>query len=135
MKKLNNIIFGGWSRFTTVISAALIAPTISYAQGFADLASNLRTQMGSMFQIATLGFALLGIFFVGTGLMRLKAAVDSQGQQVKYSEGIWRLGLGGLLIAVPVITGIGNQTLLGADSSGAAAPVNSLFQSGGGATQ
>ena len=99
------------------LPAAIVAPTASNAQetGFAALQDNLEGQMASIFTVANYGFMLLGIFFVGTGLMRLKAAVDSQGQQVKYSEGLWRLGLGGLLIAVPVVTGIGNQTLLGAN--------------------
>ena len=102
-------------------SGAIIVPSASNAQtGFAALQENLEGQMSSIFTVANYGFMLLGIFFVGTGLMRLKAAVDSQGQQVKYSEGLWRLGLGGLLIAVPVITGIGNQTLLGENADAAA---------------
>lgn len=55
-----------------------------------------------------------GLFFVGMGLARLKAASDTQGQQVKYSEGLWRVGLGACMVAIPGVIKI-MQTSAGID--------------------
>lgn len=123
MKKIYNKIIDQKYGLYAFIGIALMNPSVSFAEavktsaGFAGLAENLTNQMKSAATIALAGFALLGLFFVGTGLLRLKAAVDSQGQQVKYGEGIWRIGLGAAMISVSAIINISNTTLLGASGS------------------
>lgn len=116
-------------RLYALIGVAITSPSTLFAQdkGFLRLSDNLNKQMEGIGNIALMGFGLLGLFFVGTGILRLKAAVDSQGQQVKYSEGLWRVGLGGALIAVATITGIANETLLGGAAQGDQTKLGSGF--------
>lgn len=44
------------------------------------------------------------------GLMKLKQAADTQGQQVKYGEGLWRLGLGSAMVGLPAVIKMGVNT-------------------------
>lgn len=71
--------------------------------GIADKAKGQISQVG---QFVVGGAVLIGVGFVAAGLMKLKQAADTQGQQVKYGEGIWRLVVGAGLVAVPALTGI-----------------------------
>lgn len=65
-----------------------------------------------------------GIVFVGLGLFRLKAAADTQGQQVKYGDGLWRLGIGAALIGLPVVVGLATGTLGLGDTDAASGKLN-----------
>jgi len=106
---------------TKVLSAALIfsaqsASAQEKAGNVGDIADKLETQLGSVGKVIGAGAFVAGLAFVAMGLMRLKAAVDSQGQQVKYSEGVWRIVVGVGLVALPAVIGIGQGTFgLGAD--------------------
>ena len=71
-----------------------------------DKAKELKDQFGYLGQAVVAGAFFIGIIMVITGLIKLKAAADTQGNQVKYSEGLWRLAVGAGLIAVPAVTGI-----------------------------
>ncbi|EPX83881.1 DUF6750 family protein [Salipiger mucosus] len=81
-----------------------------------SIADNINGMMDNFGSLALSAAFVAGVAFVGLGLARLKAAVDSQGQQVKYGEGVWRIALGSALVAVPaVITVMGNT--MGVDNS------------------
>ena len=76
--------------------------------GVARQISTWLTDVGQL--ILSLSF-VAGLFFVGMGIMRLKAAVDSQGQQTKYGDGVWRIGLGAALIGLPAVIAIAQGSL------------------------
>ncbi len=75
-------------------------------QTLGSTADLITGQLGSIGTLVMSAAFVAGVFFAGVGLMRLKAAVDTQGQQVKYGEGLWRLGLGAGLVALPAVIGI-----------------------------
>src|SRR3546814_2841438 len=66
-----------------------------------DLSEGLRGHIDELGNLVIAGGFLGGIALIAAGLMKLKQAADTQGQQVKYSEGMWRLGVGAALVAVP----------------------------------
>ncbi len=99
------------------LGAILITPSVALAQGINGLGTNLKTQFQALWNIGSWLFMAVGIFYVGTGIMRLKAAVDSQGQQVKYSEGIWRIGLGSAFLMMDFIINSMIGTVTGTDGS------------------
>lgn len=81
------------------------------AANVGGMADTITTQVGSVGRAAIAGMFLGGIAFLGTGLMRLKKASESQGQQVPYSDGLWRIGLGAALMSVPFLAGVTAQSL------------------------
>ncbi|MCE0507285.1 hypothetical protein LR948_18120 [Roseivivax sp. GX 12232] len=62
------------------------------------------------------GAFVAGLALSGIGLMRLKSEADTQGHQTKYGVGLWRLGLGAALVALPAIIGV-TTVSLGADDT------------------
>ncbi len=94
---------------------ATVAMTSSEAKADANnvggMADTITTQLGSVGKAAVAGMFLGGIVFVGSGLLRLKKAADTQGQQVSYSEGFWRIGVGAALMAIPFLSGVASQSL------------------------
>ena len=86
--------------------SALMVPTAAQAQsqGVGGVGRNISNNFGELGNLLMNGSLLAGVFFSGAGLMKLKAAADDGGQRVKYSEGMWRLGVGGSLTALPFIT-------------------------------
>ena len=90
---------------STVGLAALSSGTAHAATGrtFGDAATMVNTSFGSMGQMVLGGSMVAGLGLSGAGLLKLKAAADSGGQQVKYSEGLWRIGVGAGLVALPTI--------------------------------
>lgn len=86
--------------------SALMAPTAAQAQGqgVGQVGRNISNNFTDLGNLLMNGSLLAGVFFSGAGLMKLKAAADDGGQRVKYSEGMWRLGVGGSLTALPFIT-------------------------------
>lgn len=101
------------------LGVLLITPGSAFAQGSGinGLGTNLKTQFQALWNIGSWLFMAVGIFYVGTGIMRLKAAVDSQGQQVKYSEGIWRIGLGSAFLMMDFIINSMIGTVTGTNGS------------------
>ena len=71
-----------------------------------EMAESLTTQLGNIGRLAIAGGAVLGIIMLATGLLKLKAAAETNGSSVKYSEGIWRVAIGSALIAIPAFTGM-----------------------------
>ena len=100
----------------TLVFSAQSASAQENSGNIGDIANTLETQLGSVGKVVGAGAFVAGLAFVAMGLMRLKAAVDSQGQQVKYSEGVWRIVVGVGLVALPAVIGVGQGTFgLGAD--------------------
>lgn len=100
-------------------AAATIAITEAQAEGtVGDAASNMMDDVGNVGKLAVAGGFLMGLVMVATGLIRLKAAAESQGGQVKYSEGLWRVAVGAGLVTIPAFTGMLSETLgLGAPAT------------------
>jgi hypothetical protein len=102
-------------------AAAVAAMTVSeqaHAQtGIGTVANNVDQQFNSLGKVVVGGAFLGGIGLSGAGLLKLKQAADSGGQQVKYGEGLWRLGVGAGLASLPVVTNTGVGTLFNGDSS------------------
>ena len=91
------------------------------AQGTGNLGAVATTISGSFSGVGNmmLGGAFLGgVGLCGAGLMKLKAAADSQGRDAKYSDGMWRLGIGAGLVALPAVTNIMKGTILGSNTTG-----------------
>lgn len=76
-----------------------------------DAATSLQTQVTNIGKLAIYGVGLGGIIMLGAGLMKLKAAADSQGGQVKYAEGIWRIIVGAGMVAIPAFSGMMTSSL------------------------
>lgn len=110
-----------------MVSADDAKAQLQTGQGVGDVARSVEDNIGQIASLVVAGAFLTGIAFVAMGLMRLKAAVDSQGQQVKYSEGLWRLGLGAALVALPAVTGTGIGTLFGEAGPGTKENLVNLF--------
>lgn len=75
-----------------------------------DVAERLTTQLGNIGKLAVAGGAVIGIVMIATGLLKLKAAAESQSGGAKYVEGIWRVTVGAALLAIPAFTGILQST-------------------------
>lgn len=93
-----------------VFSASDAMAQASNKKTVGDIATTLTGQIGAIGQLILGGAFLVGLGFTVTGLMRLKAAMETQGQQVKYSEGLMRLGIGIFLVAVPAVIMIGQES-------------------------
>jgi hypothetical protein len=74
------------------------------------VADNLINQLGSVGKVCLAGSFCTGIVMFAGGLLRLKQAADSQGQQTRYSEGLWRLAAGTGLVAIPSVAGVLGST-------------------------
>lgn len=76
-----------------------------------DQAGKIGTQIGQVGKATVAGMFLIGIIAIGAGLSKLKQAAETQGQQVKYSEGMWRIGIGAALVAIPTFSGMLSESL------------------------
>jgi hypothetical protein len=57
------------------------------------------------------GLALGGLLFMASGFHNLKHAADSCGQEIRYSQGLWRVLAGAVLIAIPALTAMMTTTI------------------------
>ena len=80
-------------------------------------ATSLNEQTKSVGQLVTTGMFVGGLTMVGLGLMKLKAAADSQGRE-PYGPGVWRLGAGAGLAGLPLFTNIFRDSLTGGSDAG-----------------
>jgi len=92
-------------------TVALMAPPAKAQTTIKSAADGLTGQIGSVGSLVVLGAVLGGVVMIGAGLMKLKQASDTQGQQTKYSEGLWRLAVGAGLVAIPAFSGMLTQSL------------------------
>jgi hypothetical protein len=86
--------------------AAMSAESAVAASTAGETAAKVGDQIGAIGKMTVAGMFLLGILAIGAGLSKLKQAAETQGQQVKYSEGMWRIGVGAALIAIPTFSGM-----------------------------
>jgi hypothetical protein len=86
------------------------AAQTSSGQNIGAVAQNIIGQIGSVGKVALGGAFCLGIVMMAAGLIKLKQAADTQGQQVKYGEGLWRLAAGTGLVAIPSIAAVLGST-------------------------
>ena len=73
-------------------------------------ASNMLDQISNVGKVSIAGAFLGGIYMLAGGLVKLKQASESQGQQTPYSAGMWRLALGGGLVALPALANMMTQS-------------------------
>ncbi len=85
--------------------ASMMATEANAADTVGSTAENLLDQVGSVGKVVLAGGVVTGIVLMITGLIKLKQAAETQGQQVKYSEGLWRCVVGAGLIAIPALNG------------------------------
>lgn len=95
----------------TMTVAALTAGEADAATStVGDAADKLGSQAGQIGKLMVAGAFVLGIVMLASGLQKLKQAADTQGQQVKYSEGMWRIAVGAGLVAIPAFSGMLTNT-------------------------
>lgn len=89
------------------VTVATMAPAEANANGntVGTIADGLMGQISSVGKAATAISVVGGIILVGTGLLKLKQASDSQGRDAKWSDGLIRCVVGGGLIFIPAVTG------------------------------
>lgn len=110
MKKILNKVRDAQYAFAASLAAAAMTADTAHADTAGDTALDLLGQLGSIGKLMTAGAFVGGIVMLGSGLMKLKQAAETQGQQVKYSEGMWRVGVGAGLVAIPAFGGMLTET-------------------------
>jgi len=88
--------------------------------GIGTVATNVSNTFTAIGQVLLGGMFLGGVAVGGAGLMKLKQAAETQGQQVKYSDGMWRVAVGAGLIAIPAVLTTLNTTFFGSPNAGTA---------------
>lgn len=111
MKKILNKVRDAQYAIAVSLTVAAMTATSADAATLGDQAAKVGTQIGQLGKMTIAGMFLLGIVAVGAGLSKLKQAAETQGQQVKYSEGMWRIGIGAALIAIPTFSGMLAESL------------------------
>ena len=86
------------------------------SQGIGGVACSINDNFSGLGDMLLGGSFLGGVGFVGAGLLKLKEA--SQQGQAKYSDGVWRLGVGSALIALPTMATVGKSSLFQNSASG-----------------
>jgi hypothetical protein len=113
LKKLSTLPY---AIAASVAVASLTATEANAADSLGTTAQQLITQLGSVGKVILAGGVVTGIVLMITGLIKLKQAAETQGQQVKYSEGLWRCVVGAGLIAIPALNGMLGATFGFGDS-------------------
>ena len=80
--------------------------TTGGSQTVGGIAGKVKDDLADVGKLLMVGCGLGGAGMVAAGLYKLKQAADQGGNgQVKYTDGLWRLGAGACLVAVPAFTG------------------------------
>jgi len=107
MKLLNSITDYKYNLLAAATLLALSAGEASaQATDIASVATKAMTQIKSVGTLTVGAAFLVGVIMVAGGLMKLKQSSENQGQNPPYSAGLWRLGLGAGLVALPAVTGV-----------------------------
>lgn len=80
-------------------------------KGIGDTAKGVNEQLEGVSDLIVAGSFLGGLVMSAAGLVKLKQASETQGQQVRYGEGLWRLGLGSAMVALPAVIKMGVNTV------------------------
>jgi hypothetical protein len=111
MKKIfNKVRDAQYALAAAVTIAAMSTQQANAASTVGDAAQKLNTQAGQVGKLMVAGAFIGGIVMLASGLMKLKQAAETQGQQVKYSEGMWRVAVGAGLVAIPTFGGMLTET-------------------------
>jgi len=104
--KMKDLPYAILAAATVTVSAAEEAAA---QQKIGNIATDVIDQMGSIGKLMVAGSFVGGLVMLATGLMKLKAAAENP-NQTKYSEGLWRVGVGAGLVAIPTFSGVLTQT-------------------------
>lgn len=111
MKRISNRVgnaFYGLMASATIMALDAVSGS-AHAQSTGTVGSisdKLREDLGSFGKLLVVGIGVTGVGMVAAGLHKLKQASDQGGNgQVKYTDGLWRVGSGACLIAVPAFSG------------------------------
>ena len=111
---------------STMPAAAVIVPAGgSKGTTVGDAAEGLIGNFTGIAKLLISGAFLAGAFFVVAGIFKIKAAADTQGQQVKYSEGLWRILIGAALCLAPWVISVAMASITG-DTAPTLAPTGGL---------
>ncbi len=105
LKKISKIRDLPYALAASAAVASMMATDANAADTVGSTADSLLEQVGSVGKVVLAGGVVTGIVLMITGLIKLKQAAETQGQQVKYSEGLWRCVVGAGLIAIPALNG------------------------------
>jgi hypothetical protein len=106
------------AKYSLMASATVaLMSDVAVADTIGGTSDNLIKQASSVGKLMVAGSFIGGLVMLATGLMKLKQAADTQGNQVKYSEGMWRCGVGAGLVAIPAFSGMLNETFFGGSST------------------
>lgn len=118
-------VVDAWRVTAAAVTAAAVLvaadPVLAQAGGgIGTVANNVSNTFNALGQVILGGMFLGGVAVGGAGLMKLKQAAETQGQQVKYSDGMWRVAVGAGLIAIPAVLTTLNTTFFGSPNAGTA---------------
>jgi hypothetical protein len=106
MKTILNKVRNAPYALAAMVTVAAMTSQAEAADGIGPTATKLGQQMGAVGKLLIAGAFVGGIVMLASGLMKLKQAAETQGQQVKYGEGMWRVAVGAGLIAIPAFGGM-----------------------------
>ena len=110
-----------YSAFTFIALASIgsahaeAGPNSGSGFGIARMATNAGGNLDGLGKFLLGGAFLGGVGIAGTGIMKIKKAADSEGRE-SYAPGVMRLGVGGALVGLPMITKYMSDTLYGNDT-------------------
>jgi hypothetical protein len=83
----------------------LAAPGHAFAQAntFEGMGGTVHSGIAAWGPVLSAGTAVCGLGVCAGGLLKLKEAAADGGRQVKYSEGLWRIGVGAGLAGIPTV--------------------------------
>lgn len=97
---------------SSMYSAIVMIPSMAFAQAsnMGDVSLMLFQQLTQVGDLIVGGALIVGIVLIIAGLLKLKQASDTQGQQVKWADGIWRIVVGVGLVSILYFTRVGAAT-------------------------
>lgn len=92
------------------MTVGLPSAALAQATDLGGIADTLNDQLDNIGTLIVAGALIVGIVLIIAGLLKLKQASDTQGQQVKWADGIWRIVVGVGLVSILYFTGVGAAT-------------------------
>lgn len=111
VKRLKGFVCAPFTLASAAVLAVVVPAKAMAQQTMGTIAEDLGSQFGLVGQALVIIAGVIGVVMMIAGLLKLKQAADTNGQQVKYGEGLWRLVVGVGLIAILAFTGVGAATL------------------------
>ena len=124
-KMLSHVSNLSLTAFTMLAVSSMPAAAATKGTTVGDAAEGLIGNFTGVAKLLISGAFLAGAFFVVAGIFKIKAAADTQGQQVKYSEGLWRILIGAALCLSPWVISVAMASITG-DTAPTLAPSGGL---------